>query len=276
MDTTVVGKEVIYHGDELHKSRFSLLVLNVIFEERLEDGILGWHVFAITSRGREQIGLITQRINAIGSRDLVVTDKGGERLFLYIPAGESVSKDKEDFVSHWKGSHIFVRPELPRESDPGDQAFIGGDHVLIEAWVQQARVWMALALETSEKGDSHHLNIAYIMAGYAIELLFKSLAWIEEMNIIPVHKIGSFFSGFSENTRRVVESIVRDNGWQSAAEFVNYVDDYLSPVHRRYFGISTDKTFRGLNTQKDQRLTLLANVHQGLCDEVSKLLARAA
>ena len=46
MDNRIVGKEFVYHDDELHKSRTSLTVLDVIFEER-DTG--NWNVYPVVS-----------------------------------------------------------------------------------------------------------------------------------------------------------------------------------------------------------------------------------
>lgn len=277
METTIVGKEDVYTGDELHKSRVSLPVLDVVFKERVDDGfVTGWDVLAVTLRGRYQIGAIYGSINWIGSRDLVVTDNGFERLFISVASGPSASEDKEAFVAQWLGSRIFVYPELPTESNEGDRAFIGGDHILIETWMDQSKTWMSLAIETSKRDNDQYLNIALAMAGYSMELLFKSLAWIEGIDVRPVHKIAPFYRKFSEEMRRTVISVVENNGWESTNDFIEYVDDYLDPVNRRYYGISTDGTYRGLNILKDDRLAWLANVHQELCQVVGRLLVRCA
>ena len=276
MEVTVVGKELFYDGDDLHKSRVSLAVLDVVFEERIDDSVfVGWDVFAVTSRGRYQIGAIYEKTNWIGSRDLVVTDKGFKRLFVSTSPGASASKDKEDFISQWKDSHIFVRPELPSDPEEGDRAFIGGDDILIEAWISQSRAWMNLASETSDKDDDRYLNIAYIMAGYAMELLFKSLAWTEGIDIHPVHKIDSFYRKFSKEKQKTVTSIVENHGWKSTNDIIDYVDNYLNPVHRRYFGINTNKKYDGLNILKDDRLISLEKVHHSLCQVVERLLVRS-
>ena len=277
MKTTVSGKELIYEGDELHKSRVSMPVLDVVFEERTVDDVpVGWDVFAVTASGRYQIGAIYETGNWVGSRDLVVTDKGYERLFQSIPSGASICKDKEDFVSQWKGTHIFVYPRLPLEMKPGELRFVGGDSVHIEAWIQQSKVWMNLAIGASERGDSHYLNVAYIMAGYATELLFKALAWTEGSDILRVHSIGSLYGRLNKKNQRTVTSIVEENGWNSTDDFVDYIDNYISPVHRRYFGIDTGKSFTGLNIWKDHRLTSLARVHHSLCEVVGSLLVRTS
>ena len=277
MKTTVSGKELTYEGDELHKSRVSMPVLDVVFEERtLDGGAVGWDVFAVTASGRYQIGAIYETGNWVGSRDLVVTDKGYSRLFMGIPSGGSICKDKEDFVSQWKGTHIFVYPGLPLEVIPGELRFVGGDSVLLEAWIQQSKVWMNLAIGASERGDTHYLNVAYIMAGYATELLFKALAWTEGGEILRVHNIGPLYGKLNEKNQRAVTSIVEEYGWNSIDDFVDYIDNYINPVHRRYFGIDTGKSFRGLNIREDHRLTSLARVHHSLCEVVGSLLVRGS
>ncbi len=277
MKATVVGKELIYEGDELHKSRVSLPVLDVVFEERaVDDEPVGWDVFAVTASSRYQIGAIYETGTWIGSRDLVVTDKGYQRLFMSIPSGASICKDKEDFISQWKGTHIFVYPSLPLEVNPGELRFVGGDSVLIEAWIQQSRVWMGLAIGASESGDIHYLNVAYIMAGYATELLFKAFAWTEGGDVLRVHNIGSLYGNISHTNQRRITSIVEEHGWNSTDEFVDYIDNYINPVNRRYFGIDTGKSFKGLNISKDHRLTSLARVHHSLCEVVGSLLVRTS
>ena len=275
METTIVGKELVYVGDELNKSRVSLPVLDVVFQERIDGGfVAGWDVFAVTSRGREQIGAIFGSINWVGSRDLVVTDGGSSRLFVSVPSGPSTSEDKEAFVAQWKDTQIFVRPELPKDSEDGDRAFIGGDHILIETWMGQSRAWMNLATETSRRDNDQYLNIAFGMAGYAVELVFKSLAWIVGTDRRPIHRIGPFYQEFSGGLQGAVASVIENNGWGTANDFVEYVDDYLNPVHRRYFGISTDGRYMGLNILKDDKWMSLANTHHELCQLVDQFLVR--
>ena len=107
------------------------------------------------------------------------------------------------------------------------------------------------------------------MAGYAIELIFKSLAWIGGADIQATHEIRPFYRGFDDDMKAKVNSVAMHNGWTSADDLVDYVDTYLKPVNRRYFGISTRKSFTGLHIKKDARIYALANVHQSICKEIS-------
>lgn len=281
MTGKLVGKEFVRYGEELHKSRTSLRVLDVIFEETSAGH---WDVYALTERRRYQIGTVDEARNSwIGSRDLIATQDGNwVRPFLAAPSGESSSKDKEDFIAQWKGSLIFVHPELPNESEDGDIHLIGGESILIEAWLNQSRIWMRLAVETTSgasltkenmsKSDVDLLNVACIMAGYSIELVFKCLAWIGGADIQPIHKIGPFYSALDDEMKSTVNTIAIHNGWLSADELVDYADSYLEPVNRRYFGVSTGKEFGSLRIRQDDKITALANAHQGICEEISRYL----
>ena len=280
MKIKVEGKELIHCGDELHKSRTSMVILDVVFKETLPDQ---WDVYAVTEQGNEQIGAIHTTGNWVGSRDLIVAKDGKwMRPFFAISSGESVSKDKESFIAQWKGSSLYVRPQLPLVGEPGEIYVIGGDSLLIEGWLRQSKIWMQLSVETATRTDGPqqaskgydlaYLNVAYVMAGYSIELLFKCLAWINGSNIRPVHRIRPFYQILDAEKKTFIEALVIANGWLSADDFIDYVDHYLDPVHRRYFGVSTSREFKGLNIGRDDKLNSLANAHQGIQLLVSQYL----
>ena len=280
MNNRIMGKEFVYHDDELHKSRTSLTVLDVIFEER-DAG--NWNVYAVTKRGREQIGTISGSGNWVGSRDLLVTeDSQWVRPFMGAASGASVSADKEEFVAQWKGTTIFVRPKLPAKAVHGEIYVIGGDSLHLEAWLRQSRIWMQLAKETATRTDAgqrasagydlSYLNVSYAMAGFSIELLFKCLAWIGGNSIEPVHKIGPFYREFDGEIKAVVDALVIANGWSTIDDFIDYVDEYLNQPHRRYFGIAPSRRFEGLNIKRDDKIDALENVHKGISLAASRFL----
>lgn len=283
MTSEVVGKEFIHRDDELHKSRTSVPILDVVFEERSANN---WNVYAVTERGRVQIGTVSETGNWIGSRDLLVAeDSKWVRPFIGAASGTSVSADKMEFVAHWKGSSIFVPPRLPLKAEQGEIYAIGGDSIHLEAWLRQSEIWMELAVETSTRTttgprtsgyDLSYLNVSYAMAGFSLELLFKSLAWIRGCRIQPVHKIGPFYHGLDkeqdEELRTTIDALVTTNGWGSIDDFVDYVDEYLNQSHRRYFGISPSKEFEGLNIKQDGKINALANVHEGIARVAYQLL----
>ena len=272
MEGKVVGKEFIYEGNRLEKSQFYLPVIDVLAEKRRDEE--AYDIFAITKHGKEQIGLVTREINWVGSRDFEWMDSGPGRVFYSTEAGQSITADIQEFKEHWKGTKIFINPGLPsHETEAGDVRFIGGDSVLIKSWLQQSDIWMKFALDASRNTHILYLNVAYVMAGYSIELVFKSLAWILGMRIIRTHKIRPFYDKFDADIKRSVDFTITHAGWLSADEFVEYVDGYLDPVKRRYFGINLEKEFQGLNVNiADNKINSLLEVHQRLRELIVSML----
>ena len=132
---------------------------------------------------------------------------------------------------------------------------------------------MKFAHEASQNTDVFHLNVAYVMAGYSIELVFKSLAWIVGMDISRTHRIRPFYDKFDNGTSRSVDSVITEAGWLSVDEFLQFVDEYLDPVHRRYFGVNLKKEFRGLNIRvANNKIHSLLEVHQRLRELIAPML----
>ena len=89
---------------------------------------------------------------------------GGSGLSFVLHRDKQYPKDKEDFIAQWKGSSIFVHPELPKEHEHGDIHLLGGDSILIEAWLNQSKIWMKLAVETSARANLTQENMAICTA----------------------------------------------------------------------------------------------------------------
>ena len=269
----VTGKEFVTDQGALHKSQESLPVVDVMFEDDAE--VAGrYNVLALTTRGRVPIGTIDREGQWVGSRDLIGTKDGAwVRPFMAVSSAESVSEAKRAFTAHWKGTRVFVHPTLPTIHKGGDIHLLGGESVSIQAWLDQSVIWMELALALSN-GNLPRLNIAFIMAGYAMELVFKSLAWSLGSGMIrPVHEVRHFYGQLDAGVQREIGSLARQAGWESAEDLLSYIDDFLNPVHRRYFGISPTKEFQGLNIDGKHKLVALGGVHRklrGLVDELIK------
>lgn len=273
----VVGKELRDNRYGLHKSRESLEVLDVVFQDVEIDGFKRCEVYAVTSRGNETIGAIySDGIQAIASRDMVMDDESRwGRILLSVAVDETVEEAKRAFTAHWKGTHVFVRPGMPPVPGEGEMFLYGGESVLVQAWLDQSLIWMQLALDNSGVSqDVLRLNIAYSMAGHALELVFKSLAWAKEMGdtIRPIHSVRHFYQQLDTPTQKEIGALVENAGWDSMGSFLSYIDDFLRPVHRRYFGISPQKEFLGLNITKNHRLVALSRVHKELCKIAFRLL----
>ena len=274
MDVQVVGKELIYNGNELNKSRFSLPVLDVLAEKRVGAEVESYDVYAITEQERVQIGLVTSDFNWIGSRDFQWTDGKAGRIFYGVQSGPSIDADIKAFKDHWTGTTIFLEQALPsRPTEAGEIRYIGGDSVLVQAWLRQSEVWMELTLYVARNPGIDHINIAFVLVALSIELDFKALAWIKGIDISSTHKIRPFYEKFDIETRKLVDSVITEAGWRSANEFLNYVDKYLDPVNRRYFGVNLKKEFRGLNINiADNRIDAVREVHQRLHEIMKPML----
>lgn len=269
----VTGKELVTNRGALHKSLESLRVLDVTFVDDAK--IAGrCNVLALTERGKVLIGTIDQEGQWIGSRDLIATEDGAwVRPFIAVSPGETVSEAKRAFAAHWKGSFVFVQPTLPKKPKAGDLHIVGGESMSIQAWLDQSDIWMELAHSLSN-GNLMRLNVAFIAAGYAMELVFKSLAWaLGSGTIRPVHAVRHFYRQLNPGVQGEIGSLAKQAGWESAEELVSYIDDFLSPVHRKYFGISPTKEFQGINVDGKHKLVALGRVHRklrGMVDELIK------
>lgn len=270
----VTGKELVADYGELHKSRESLRVVDVIFEDDAE--VAGrCNVLALTARGKVLIGTIDQESQWIGSRDLIGTEDGAwVRPFMSVSSTEPIREAKHAFAAHWRGRRVFVRPTLPATHKDGDLHLLGGESISIQAWLDQSAIWMELALDVANGNPNPlRLNIAYIMAGYAMELVFKSLAWAKGCGTIrPVHAVRHFYGQLDAPVQGEIGSAAKHAGWESVGDLLSYIDDFLNPVHRRYFGISPKKEFQGLNIDGKHRLAALSGVHRQLRGMVDVLL----
>ena len=269
-NNSIVSKQFIDTDNKLNKSKTSQKIQDVVFKDNANES---FDVFAVTSQGKDLIGRILPNGHWIGSPDLITTPDGKwVRLFKFISSNESIDEAKKNFVVSWKGRSLFVHPTFPSDPNEGDIYFIGGDSILLKAWINQSKVYMKIAIEQSNR-DGLYLNTAYILAGYAIELLFKALAWISNIKVIPTHEISYFYKQLDDEKQKKIDSISKCNGWESANAFVEYVDNYLAPASRRYLGISTKGQFRELNINSNHKLSPLNKVHQNICQLLDQHLS---
>lgn len=267
----VHGKEYVTDHGPLHRSPKTVRVDEVVFEAD-DQHPERTNVFARTGSETVLIGTIDESSLWIGSRELVATDRGDwVRPFISASLNETPSEAKQSFVAHWVGTEICVHPTLPLSAPEGDIFLLGGQAVSIQTWLDQAHVWMTLALTGNE--DLHRRNVSFIMAGYAMELVFKSLAWaLGSSRIQPVHKVRVFYANFDADTKRKIERWATEAGWNSAEDLLSYVDDFLDPVRRRYHGINPAKEFEGLNIDGIHKLGALSEVYRKMRETVDHLI----
>ena len=120
-----------------------------------------------------------------------------------------------------------------------------------------SQVWMTVAVQlhsntrTAHRSRSPHhaspsyrypkeneLNVAYVCAGYAFELLFKLLVKLSGKQPIPKHEPSVAFGDISHKYRDEIEQIAQRNGWRDTNELLKFLDDSLCNTDRKYWGRS--------------------------------------
>ena len=111
------------------------------------------------------------------------------------------------------------------------------------AW-GDAQVWMDASVRLynnarDEKGarypKENELNVAYVCAGYAFELVFKIL--VDLSGTIPTakHEPSVAFGKMAVKYRTEVKRIVTKHGWKDIGTFLDHLDNNLSHKDRKYW-----------------------------------------
>ena len=161
----------------------------------------------------------------------------------------------------------------------------------IFALLGDAQVWMALAFlldQTSKRAevvatfrppaagaaylDTNQLNIAHTCLGFAFELAYKSLLALDAGTFPKEHKLEVCHRKLDAQTRSQLEDWIKDIGWTSAQEFLQFADKNLTNPHRKYWY----EPPKGENSQQ-KGFTLISRPHEipNLTDIVRKMLERA-
>lgn len=115
-----------------------------------------------------------------------------------------------------------------------------------------AQVWMSTAAELycSERARNNarnrlapdrypkenELNVAYVCAGYAFELIFKILVKLSGNRPKPKHEPGIAYGNISPKYCIEVEKIALEHGWVDINSFLEFLDDVLCHRDRKYWG----------------------------------------
>lgn len=117
-----------------------------------------------------------------------------------------------------------------------------------------SQVWMTIAIQLHGTKRTprtpHHvpspyrypkeneLNVAYVCAGYAFELLFKVLVKLSGKQPIPKHEPSVAFGQISQKYRVDIERIARRHGWDDVSALLKFLDESLCHADRKYWGQS--------------------------------------
>ena len=118
-----------------------------------------------------------------------------------------------------------------------------------------SQVWMTIAVELHNNEPTtlgshrtpspyrypkeNELNVACVCAGYAFELLFKSLVRLSGKLPKPKHEPSIAYSDISEKYRVQIIRVARRHGWNDINDLLTFLDESLCHVDRKYWGRSS-------------------------------------
>ena len=111
------------------------------------------------------------------------------------------------------------------------------------AW-GDAQVWMdtsvrlhnnAGEIDGARYPKENELNVAYVCAGYAFELVFKILVELSGSIPAPKHEPSVAFGKMAGKYRTEVKRIVINHGWKDIGPFLYHLDNNLCHKDRKYW-----------------------------------------
>ena len=166
-------------------------------------------------------------------------------------------------------------------------------HQSIFALLGDAQVWMALAFlldQTSKRAevvatfrppaagtvyvDRNQLSIAHTCLGFAFELTYKSMLALEagEFPKDKKHKLEKCHRQLKARTQSRLEKWMKEIGWTSAQEFLQFADKHLTNPDRKYWYEPQED---GKTQQKGDTLQSPQHEIPNLTGLVRKMLERA-
>ena len=121
---------------------------------------------------------------------------------------------------------------------------------MLKAYLGDSKVWMELAnelylrnvpdVETAFHGlrgfpGLNEVNVAAVCAGYAFELLFKTLLRAEQGEPDPVHPASLTYGRLDSGVQAEVGAIAARHGWARIEEFMDFLDKDLCSPARKYW-----------------------------------------
>jgi hypothetical protein len=95
---------------------------------------------------------------------------------------------------------------------------------VVSTLVFDSHAWLATALQKDRESrrkdhaaeaNSHVLNIATVIAGFAIELIYKALAQAERGPIVKKQEIAKLHNAIpSMDTKRTIATFLKELGWE--------------------------------------------------------------
>ena len=122
--------------------------------------------------------------------------------------------------------------------------------VAVSTWLHDSIAWMEAAVYMDNESrrcrpdalptDHHRANVAHVSAGYAFELLMKSIAKADDVEVQPRHSVQATFAKLGEQRKHQIRQAVATHGVFEVEEFLATVDDRLCHKDRKYGMFKTD------------------------------------
>ena len=120
----------------------------------------------------------------------------------------------------------------------------------VSAWLRDSTAWMEAAVyiddlskrcaPEGESIDHHRANVAHVCAGYAYELLMKSIAKADDVPIDPTHSVRSTFEQLGKQRQSEIQLVAAAQGVADVGKFLDDVDKRLCDTNRKYSMFKTD------------------------------------
>ena len=120
----------------------------------------------------------------------------------------------------------------------------------VSLWLRDSVAWMEAAVymdnlsrqsaPDGEPIDHHRANVAHASAGYAYELLIKSIAKADDVGVQPRHSVLEMFTRLGEQRKQQIRQAITTHGVCEVEEFLADVDNRLCHKDRKYGMFRTD------------------------------------
>ena len=120
----------------------------------------------------------------------------------------------------------------------------------VSLWFRDSAAWMEAAVymdnlskqraRDGEPIDHHRANAAHASAGYAYELLMKSIAKADDVGVQPRHSVLDTFAGLGKPRKQQIRQAISTHGVFEVEEFLADVDNRLCHRDRKYGMFKTD------------------------------------
>lgn len=122
--------------------------------------------------------------------------------------------------------------------------------VIVTMWLKDSIAWMEAAVLMNDSSirnrpegqpvEHNRLNVAHVATGYAYELLMKSIAKADDVDINPVHSTGEVFAELGDERQREIRKAMAKHGIENTEQYLAEVNERMCHKDRKYWMIGKD------------------------------------